>query len=1674
MNKNKIILYVEDDSNTLKVYSDFFKRRVGTVISAKNGQDAFQKFMIHKPHLIITDIKMPNSNGIELINKIRKVDAIVPIIILSAYAGEDYVLESIKDKINANLTKPVNNKELSILIEELLHSNKSDINKESNSSDSKKEIISDNRNGELSIVGIGSSAGGLEALTLFVSNLPLLNNTAYIIAQHLSPTYKTMLVDLLSRETKLFVKDACNGEKVEENVIYITPPNSNIELNENDEIVLTVAEKHSFFPKPSVNQLFISLAKYKKTNSVGIILSGTGSDGAQGMRAINSEGGITIVQDPKSAKYDGMPISAINGASVDIITEASKMGEELVALSNFPREKVLKKYQSSQSKDEMTIIFDLLYQYKKIDFSMYKSTTIGRRVERRMVSRKATSLTAYIDILKDDKNEIKNLFNDLLIGVTSFFRDEESYEAFKIAVEEYIEDNKTLKELRIWLPGSSTGEEAYSIAMTISEIIEEQGLDLKIRLFATDIDENALKDARRGRYSSTSLPNMDEERIKKFFIIKDNEFEIKRELRENIVFSFHNILTDPPFKDLDIVVCRNLLIYFTLNAQKYVMPMFHYALRKGGILFLGRSENVTNYEHLFATINKENKIFKYITSSKIDYNVSNIKLPTYNTADINYKKESKINIKTPLHELIKEEATKILLPNIIITNEQMEVIYKKGSVDYIEIPEGYVTYNLFKMVDPRLSIDLRAAVNATNKNNAHVSTAYTVIPSKEEKARFISSHVIRIEDGRDLVYLFYFNEINAHELPQFKLSNNFETFTNNEILSLELKRTKEHMQTLVEELETSNEELQSTNEELQSSNEELQSTNEELETTNEELQSTNEELQTAYSELKEMYSINNESKNEFISLSKRYEKLFDVMNDGVIVSTMDGVILRTNTSMQMIIGENEDALITKTWKDISYYYNAELEKKNYNQLLKDSYFGPYKRVVVTKNNNKKTLRIQDYLLEDDRGLIQVWSFATDITQEELIKHDLQLGEEKYKATFEYSSLGIAHVSMSDNFLNVNNKFSQILGYKEKDFKKMTLSDIFLENNSKEEATLRKRLLEGNIDNYQVEVQYKRKNEEIIWVNLSVSKVKDNDNEECYFIYIIDDITKQKTIYNNILQAETVFNSTQESIVVTDSQRKVLRVNSSFENMTGYSLNEVIGKDINILKSGEHPEIFYNEINTSLAKVGSWAGEIINKNKKGDLYPALLNINAVENDKGEVFQYVGVLSDVSLLKNSQDKINYLAKHDVLTGLVNKSTLVDRLSLAIEKSKRSNKYIALFFIDLDRFKIVNDGLGHDIGDQVLKAVALKFTSLFRKEDTIARIGGDEFVIFVENLSNPIEATRLAQSIIDTVSKEMYIDEHKISVGASVGVSIYPNDAVTYENLIRQADIAMYEAKKAGRNTFMFTSNELSENAFEKVTLENAIRDGLQKNEFKLVYQPIVDVNNIKIVHLEALIRWEHSSLGTVTPTKFIPIAEESDLITLITEFVVFETIKTLKEISQKSKIKISINYSFRDLQSNSLFKKFEAYLEKSKVDASFIIIELTERKLMLDKSGEHKKWMQRYRELGVEFSLDDFGTGYSNLSYLSELPLSTVKIDKSFITNIKKDNKSKELVKATIAMTKALKYKVIAEGVESKEEFDFLKENDCDFIQGYYFKIPSDMTELQNDISNNNSLIPANYK
>lgn len=540
----------------------------------------------------------------------------------------------------------------------------------------------------------------------------------------------------------------------------------------------------------------------------------------------------------------------------------------------------------------------------------------------------------------------------------------------------------------------------------------------------------------------------------------------------------------------------------------------------------------------------------------------------------------------------------------------------------------------------------------------------------------------------------------------------------------------------------------------------------------------------------------------------------------------------------------------------------------------------------------------------------------------------------------------------------------------------------------------------------------------------------------------------------------VFDNVSEGIVLTDDKANILIVNPSFEFVTGYQLNEVIGKNPSILQSGIHDDSFYHKMWSDLQQDGFWKGEIWNRRKNGEIYPEILTIFEIKSDEFDELYYCGIFSDLSERKSQESQIEKISSTDALTKVNNRFAYFNRMKILLDTSKHySDIQHAVFFLDLDRFKQINDSLGHDIGDKVLISLSKRLRKLTKNKDLLARFGGDEFVITLTNIYHPREAANFAERIIQTIEEPINIDGQDIYISTSVGISIYPNDGSTTEELINRADKALYYTKQNGRSGFAFYFEELNSDNSRLLLLDSELRKAIEQKCFDVYFQPKLEVHTNQIIGLEALVRWHNEKLGYVSPNEFIPYSEDTGLIIPISEIIFEKVCGALLYLKQKgiSSLPISINISSIHFQHNSFLKLIERMVERNNTSPHNIEFEVTER-TMMNNDEESVNKLMRLKQLGFTISIDDFGTGYSSLSYLIRFPLDLIKIDRSFIQQLSMFNEKNSIVDAIIQMAHRLNMKVIAEGVETKEQLTLLKEMNCDYVQGYYICKPIPLEEL----------------
>lgn len=540
----------------------------------------------------------------------------------------------------------------------------------------------------------------------------------------------------------------------------------------------------------------------------------------------------------------------------------------------------------------------------------------------------------------------------------------------------------------------------------------------------------------------------------------------------------------------------------------------------------------------------------------------------------------------------------------------------------------------------------------------------------------------------------------------------------------------------------------------------------------------------------------------------------------------------------------------------------------------------------------------------------------------------------------------------------------------------------------------------------------------------------------------------------------IFENVSEGIMITDKHKKIEMVNPAFEFVTGYKRDEVIGKTPAVLQSGVHELSFYLTMWEKIRQEGIWQGEIWNRRKTGDVYPEWLTIVSITNDIGEITNYCGIFTDLSERKIVENELEKRLLTDSLTDVSNRFAYIERMDSLLESSSTISHSVqhAVYFLDLDRFKQINDTLGHAVGDTILKEAARRIQTLLKNKDIIARYGGDEFIVTLTNVKNVREAAKFAEQIIGIIEQPMNINGQDIFISTSIGISMYPVDGVTSEQLITCSDKAMTYSKKNGLNGYSFYFDELQTDSQRVLLLDSELRRAIENREFELHFQPKITVENERIQGLEALVRWNNERLGFVSPAEFIPYAEETGLIIPLTEVIIEKACEAVIKLQQFGrKIPIAINISSIHFKQQNFLESIQAILERNNTSANNFEIEVTERTVM-NSAAETVSKLVRLKQLGFKISIDDFGTGYSSLSYLVRFPLDCLKIDRSFIQHITSLDEKQAVVDAIIQMSHRLKMKVVAEGVEQAQQVDILRKMNCDIIQGYYYSKPLPLPEL----------------
>jgi diguanylate cyclase (GGDEF)-like protein/PAS domain S-box-containing protein len=699
------------------------------------------------------------------------------------------------------------------------------------------------------------------------------------------------------------------------------------------------------------------------------------------------------------------------------------------------------------------------------------------------------------------------------------------------------------------------------------------------------------------------------------------------------------------------------------------------------------------------------------------------------------------------------------------------------------------------------------------------------------------------------------------------------------------------------------------------------------------------------------------------------------------------------------------------------------------------------------------LTLHGFISEGRNMLVAV---ARDISQRKQAEAELKESEDRFRATFQQAAVGIAHIAPDGRWLRVNDKLCAIVDLPREELLCQNFQNITHDDDLAHELALMREAMEGESDSFRLEKRFLRRDGRPVWTGVTISLARTPSGHPKYFIAVIEDISARKHTEASLRLAQRALEASGNGIVITDCRRSdnpIVYVNPAFERITGYSAGEALGQNCRFLHGNDHNQPGTRSLREAVASTREAKVVLRNYRKDGRLFWNELLIAPVRTEDGSVTHFVGVQNDITEQKLAEENLLHMATHDALTGLPNRSLLQDRLAQAIGYANRLRHQVAILFIDIDRFKNINDSLGHTVGDILITTLAHRLRGAVRAVDTVARVGGDEFVVVLSDIQREADVNQVISGLVAAISEPIPVDGHVLTVSASIGASLYPRDGQDVTSLLKNADTAMYRAKDAGRNNFRFYAHEMNADAVARLHLESDLRNAIQSGELLVFYQPQVDAESGRVVAAEALLRWRHQKHGLVSPAKFIPLAEETGLIVPIGEWVLRQVCSQLRAWHEAGlpEVRVAVNLSPRQFRQPNLVEMIVGAARDYELPASCLELEITEGSLMHNPE-EAERLLTELARHGFDLSVDDFGTGYSSLAYLKRFPLHALKIDRSFVIDIESNRDSAAIAAGVIALAHSLDLKVVAEGVEQPGQAAYLRAQRCDFIQGYLYGRP----------------------
>ena len=1255
------------------------------------------------------------------------------------------------------------------------------------------------------VVGVGSSAGGLEALQEFLGSLTP-DGSAIIVAQHLAPDYPTLLVELLSRATPFEVEEAVDGSSLRPNIVTVVPPSHDLTLVGDRLALVEAAERVG--PSPSIDLLFESLAQSWGTRAAGVVLSGTGSDGARGLRAIRAAGGLTMVQSPESARFDGMPRAALALGKPDVVADAGELASRLAVIPTSVGDG-----DANLPALEDGLIPQVVAELRRsigIDFAEYKPSTLKRQVQRRMAVRQIDVISDYVALLAAEPEEAQALKQNLLVTVTSFFRDPEAFEVLRDALGTYLARPRAEEVLRVWVPGCATGEEVYSIAMIVGDLLGRPAdLARRLKIFGTDLDEASLALARRAVYPASALSRIPEPLRSAYARQGGETFQVADVLRECVVFALHDVGTDPPFPRIDVISCRNTLIYFTSPLQRRVIRRFDFALRSGGLLFLGESEGLGRHCEGFTVVDAGSRIFRHSGESLSSYEhvphpfVAEVARPTrFAHRPLPLEPERDIELIALLEQLVRFSGNAYLVLDNL--NRPVRVV---GDVSaYCRVPEGPLAASVSSFLREELRDEARALLLLCRGSNEPVSGESLSIESLDQPFHMAAKP---IQVGEESLTVLAFvpgagRSVGSPNPPDRSAS-----------FDRELKRLEQEVLVSQDALRRSLAELQSVNEELEASSEELQASSEELQASNGELQASNEELQATNEELAVLNQESFQRGDLLQHLNYHLANVEASVNQGMVIV-------------------DQDLLITR--------------------------FTP--------------LAVRVFALVDTDVGLPVLSARTTLPIP-----------------------GLA-------------------------------------------AALRAVVGGGP--------------------RLSIQA---RDDEVCYLVQVLP-----------------------------------------YKDSEGIPLGAII---------------------------------------------TLTDVTELDNLRATAET---ALSDLQVKSELLDQTAF----DSLTGLLNRKNFSEALANEISRASRAGSRLALAWIDLDRFKEVNDEHGHHAGDVTLRTTSARVLEVVRSTDVVGRLGGDEIAVIIADYRSPAELDAVLDRLLDTLRQPVEVAGREARISGSIGVALFPEDADSPEDLLRAADAAMYEVKNHSGNGTAYFTPSMNNAADERRRMRIEIGAAIDSRDFELHYQPIVHAMTNDVWGVEALVRWRRD--GQLVPAcDFIDFCEQSGQIRAL-GLLTLELLRNDLPIIQATGhegLRVAFNVSVTQLEDGNTLNIISAI--EAPDGLAGLVVEIVES-VFLPCHSKALELLDTLVALGAEACIDDYGSGYSNFGLLQAFTPAYIKLDRSFLSQLQGSETRAALIRSAVEISHVIGAKVVVEGVEDDEHRALARDAGAEYVQGYAIARPMPLADL----------------